>query len=82
MGLIEAILIGIQFKRLENPIVFLSMLAGLIFFTGFGLVIVAAGIEGFMTGKGFFPSLAISSLSILFFGLSGVCGYFIKRCVS
>ncbi len=81
MGLIEAILIGLQFKRLEKPLVFVSMLFGFLFFVVFGIVIVAAGLEGFMAGKGLFPSVAISSLSLIFFGLASVCGYFIKRCV-
>ena len=61
MGLIEAILIGLQFKRLEKPLVFVSMLFGFLFFVVFGIVIVAAGLEGFMAGKGLFPSVAISS---------------------
>lgn len=81
MGLIEAILIGLQFKRLEKPLVFISMLVGFLFFTALGMVIVAAGIEAFVAGKGLIPSVGFSALSIIFFGLSAVCGYFIKRCV-
>ena len=36
MGLIEETLLGIQFKRLEKPIVFFSMLIGFLFFYALG----------------------------------------------
>ena len=81
MGLVEAILIGIQFKKLEKPIVFVAMLVCFIAFTGLGVVIVLAGVEAFNEGKGVASSVGLASLSLLFFGLSSVCGYFIKRCV-
>lgn len=81
MGLFEAILIGIQFKRLEKPIVFVAMLVCFVVFSAFGVVVVLAGVEVFMEGKGIVSSLGVASLSLLFFGLSTVCGYFIKRCV-
>lgn len=81
MGLIEAILIGIQFKRLEKPIVFISMLVCFLAFTAFGIVIVLAGVEVMAKGKEILPALALASFSIVFFGLSAVCGHFIKKSV-
>ncbi|WP_308375620.1 hypothetical protein [Microbulbifer sp. RZ01] len=45
MGLIEAILLGFQFKRLEKPLVFITMLIALLCFIAMGVVIVLAGIE-------------------------------------
>lgn len=81
MGLIEAILLGIQFKRLEKPIVFLSMLVCFLAFTVFGGAIVFAGVEAVAKGKAVLPSLGFASLSSVFFVLAWVCGYFIKRCV-
>ena len=82
MGLIEAILAGIQIKRLQKPIIFFFMLIGFIVFSLFGVVMIGVGIEGLMAGKGIKPSLGIASFSTVFFGLSAVCGYFIKRCVA
>ena len=81
MGLIEAILVGIQFKRLEKPIVFISMLVCLIAFSIIGVVIVLACFEALSNGKGALPSLGLASFSILFFGLAAVCAHFIKRCL-
>ena len=81
MGLVEALLLGIQFKRLEKPFVFLSMLVAFMFFTALGFVIVLAGIETFAEGKGFLAAIGVMAISLLFFGLSAVCGYFIKRCI-
>ena len=86
MGLIEAILLGIQFKRLEKPIVFFTMLLGLILFMAFGVVIVLATIDSIFNGKVEMssevavPFLGILALSFVFFGLAWVCGYMIKRC--
>ncbi|WP_045856563.1 hypothetical protein [Teredinibacter purpureus] len=85
MGLIESILVGIQIKRLQKPIIFIFififMLIGFIVFSLFGVAMIGVGIEGFMVGKGFAPSAGMAAFSIIFFGLSAVCGYFIKRCV-
>ena len=63
MGLIEAILIGIQFKRLEKPIVFLSMLVCFLAFCTFGVAIILASIEGFSNGKPFLALVGFSSFS-------------------
>jgi hypothetical protein len=82
MGLVEAVLVGLQFKRLEKPIVFISMFIGFIFFTILGLVIVAAGVEMFLAGKGLIASVGLSLMSVFFFCLSAACGYFIKRSVN
>ncbi len=82
MGLIEAILLGLQFKNLQKPFVFFSMLIGFLFFAlaGFGMFY---GIYEILisnkSGK-FLPILVVIAFSILFFGLAGVCGYMIKRC--
>jgi len=86
MGLIEALLLGIQFKRLQKPLVFFSMLIGLILFCVFGAGIVWALISSVATsdkeitlqlvGAG----LGLLAISSMFFGLAWVCGYFIKRC--
>lgn len=81
MGLIEAILVGIQFKRLEKPIVFILMLICFLVFLAVGAVIVLVALEAVIDGKGVLPALGMASFSILFFGLTAVCGYFIKRCV-
>ena len=82
MGLIEAILLGLQFKNLQKPFIFFSMLIGFLFFAlaGFGMFY---GIYEIVisnnTGK-FLPILGVLVFSVLFFGLAGVCGYMIKRC--
>lgn len=81
MGIIEAILIGIQFKRLEKPIVFLSMLICFLAFTVFGIVILLAGFEAIANGKEIISTIGIASFSLIFFGLSAICGYFIKKCI-
>lgn len=81
MGLIEAILIGFQFKRLEMPLVFVTMFVALLCFVVIGVVIVLAGFEALTSGKGFLPALGIVLLSSIFFGLSAVCGYFVKKSV-
>ncbi len=82
MGLIEAILAGIQIERLQKPIIFFFMLIGFIVFSLFGVAMIGVGIEGLMAGKGIVPSLGMAAFSTIFFGLSAVCGYFIKRCVT
>jgi len=81
MELIEAILYGVQCKRLEKPAVFVSMLICFLVFTVIGLVIIFAGIEAFIGGKAVLPSLGISAVSLLFFSLSAACSYLIKRSV-
>ncbi|MRJ44134.1 hypothetical protein KF946_03975 [Idiomarina loihiensis] len=81
MGLIEAILIGFQFKRLEKPLVFVTMLVALLCFVAMGVVIVLAAIEALLSGKGLLPAIGIVFLSSIFFGLSAVCGHFVKRSV-
>ena len=86
MGLIEAILLGIQFKRLQKPLVFFSMLISLVVFGIFGVGIVGALVtELASTEKEFTFQLAGASFGMLaisgmFFGMAWVCGYFIKRC--
>jgi len=86
MGLIEAILLGVQFKRLQKPLVFFSMLVGLVAFTVFGVSIIGAVVvELTSAGKGVTFQLAGASFGLvaisgMFFGLAWLCGYFIKRC--
>jgi len=86
MGLVEAILLGIQFKRLQKPIVFFAMLIGLVIFSIFGVGIIGALISSIAnTEKAFTLQLVGASfgmlvISFIFFGLASVCGYFIKRC--
>ncbi|WP_415884864.1 hypothetical protein ACMXYO_09305 [Neptuniibacter sp. QD37_6] len=86
MGLIEAILLGIQFKRLQKPLVFFSMLIGFILFSIFGLSIVWAVVSGLVTTEKEITlqllgaSAGLAVFAFLFFGLAWVCGYFIKRC--
>ncbi|MBF7074580.1 hypothetical protein ISG33_14335 [Glaciecola sp. MH2013] len=86
MGLIEAILLGIQFKRLEKPIVFFTMLLGLILFIAFGVVIVLATLDSIFNSKVevsseiVAPFFGILASSFVFFGLAWACGYMIKRC--
>ncbi|WP_415884566.1 hypothetical protein [Neptuniibacter sp. QD34_54] len=86
MGLIEAILLGIQFKRLQKPLVFFSMLIGFILFSIFGLSIVWAVVSGLVTTEKEITlqllgaSAGLAAFALLFFGLAWVCGYFIKRC--
>jgi hypothetical protein len=82
VGLIEAILLGLQFKNLQKPFVFFSMLIGFLFFSlaGFGMFYgIYEIVISNKTGK-FLPVLGVLAFSILFFGLAGVCGYMIKRC--
>ena len=82
MGLIEAILLGVQFKNLQKPFVFFSMLIGFLFFTlaGFGMLYgIYEIIISNKAGK-LLPSLGILAFSLLFFALASVCGYMIKRC--
>jgi polyferredoxin len=85
MGLIEAILLGIQFKRLQKPLVFFSMLISLVAFSIFGVGIIGALItELASTDKEFTLQLVGASFGLLaisgvFFGLAWVCGYLIKR---
>ncbi|KZN66408.1 hypothetical protein N473_08440 [Pseudoalteromonas luteoviolacea CPMOR-1] len=82
MGLIEAILLGLQFKSLEKPLVFFSMLIGFLFFTlaGFGMLYGVYDIA-ISSKDGKLPFvLGATAFSMLFFGLASVCGYIIKRC--
>lgn len=86
MGLVEALLLGLQFQRLQKPLVFFSMLIGLVLFSVFGVAIVWALISSVATldkeitlqlvGAG----IVLLAMSSIFFGLAWVCGYFIKRC--
>ena len=82
MGLIESILLGLQFKNLQKPFVFFSMLIGFLFFSlaGFGMFYgIYEIVISNKTGK-FLALLGVLAFSILFFCLAGVCGYMIKRC--
>jgi len=82
VGLIEAILLGLQFKNLQKPFIFFSMLIGFLFFSlaGFGMFYgIYEIVISNKTGK-FLPILGVIAFSILFFSLAGVCGYMIKRC--
>lgn len=81
MGLIEAIIVGLQFRRLEKPFVFISMLLAMVCFTAMGVVIVLAGIEVLSSGKGLFSALSVALLSLVFFGLAAVCGHYVKKSV-
>ena len=86
MGLIEAILLGVQFKRLQKPLVFFSMLIGLVAFSIFGIGIIGAlATELVSTEKEFSfqlvgASFGLFAISWIFFGLAWVCGHLIKRC--
>jgi len=86
VGLIEAILLGIQFKRLQKPVVFFAMLAGLILSSVFGLGIIGALISSIVDGEKEFTlqlvgaSFGLLAISFIFFALASACGYFIKRC--
>ncbi|GAA6186883.1 MULTISPECIES: hypothetical protein [Alteromonadaceae] len=86
MGLIESILIGLQFDRLQKPLVFFSMLIGFFFFSvaGGGVLygvseVVFSDKEGKDAIIG--PLVGMIAFSLLFFGLAAVCGHFIKKCV-
>lgn len=81
MSLIEAIIVGLQFKRLERPLVFVTMLLALVCFMALAVVIALAGLELLLSGKGLFPALGTVLLSSMFFGLSAVCGHFVKKSV-
>lgn len=86
MGLIEAILLGVQFKSLQKSLVFISMLVGLVAFTVIGVSIIGAVVvELASTDKEFTFQLAGASFGLvaisgMFFWLAWLCGYFIKRC--
>ena len=86
MGLIEAILLGIQFKRLQKPVVFFAMLVGLILFSVFGVGVIGALIstignaEKEFTLQFFGAGFGLLAISFIFFCLASACGYFIKRC--
>ncbi len=83
MGLIEAILLGLQFKKLEKPVVFFSMLIGLLFFSLAGLGMLYGVYEIAISSKDdrFSFVLGAIAFSMLFFCLASVCGYMIKRCI-
>jgi len=82
VGLIEAILLGLQFKNLEKPLVFFSMLIGFLFFALAGCGMLYGVYEIAISNKdGKLPFiLGTIAFSMLFFGLASVCGYMIKRC--
>ncbi|MDO6452800.1 hypothetical protein Q4490_04410 [Neptunomonas phycophila] len=86
VGLIEAILLGIQFKKLQKPIVFFAMLVGLILFSVLGLGIIGALISSIVNTEKEFTlqlvgaSFGLLAISFIFFALASACGYFIKRC--
>ena len=86
MGIIEAILLGIQFKGLQKRLVFFAMLIGLVIFSIFGVGIVGALISEIATTEKEITlqlvgaSFGLLAISAIFFGLAWVCGYFIKRC--
>ncbi|MEM1153968.1 MAG: hypothetical protein AAGI44_07490 [Pseudomonadota bacterium] len=80
MGLIEAILQGIQMKNLKKPNLFFSMLLGFTVFTAFGLALLLAAFQGLLGGATLGPGVMLIVAALLFFGLSVVCAHFIKRC--
>lgn len=86
MGLIEAILLGIQFKRLQKPLVFFSMLIGFVAFSVFGAGIIGALLTELASANREFTlqlvgaSFGLLAISGIFFALAWVCGYLIKRC--
>ena len=86
MGLIEVILLGIQFKGLQKPLVFFSMFIGLVLFSIFGLAIVGGVMSEFFTAKKVIDlqvmggSLVLLFFSVIFFGLAWLCGHFMKKC--
>ena len=70
MGLIEAILLGLQFKNLQKPFIFFSMLIGFLFFAlaGFGMFYgIYEIVISNKSGK-FLPILGVLVFSVLFFG--------------
>lgn len=81
MGIFEAIIIGLQFKRLQKPLVFVMMLVCIIFFGLFGLSTGYIAIQGFLEGKAIGAVLAMLAITTVFLGLCVVCGNFIKKCV-
>ncbi len=86
MGLVEAVLLGIQFKRLQKPIVFFAMLIGLVLFSLFGVAIIGTLISSIVNTEKEFTlqlvgaSFGLLTISFVFLGLAWACGYFIKRC--
>ncbi|GAA0860460.1 hypothetical protein [Aliiglaciecola litoralis] len=86
MGLIEAILIGLQLDRLQKPLVFFSMLIGFSFFLVAGVGVLYGVSEVVLSDKEgkeaiIGPLIGMVAFSLLFFGLAAVCGHFIKKCV-
>lgn len=86
MGLIEAILLGLQFKRLQKPLVFFAMLICFVAFSVFGACIVLTVISEILLTENEIDiqrvaaGLGLLAISGVFFGLAWVCGYLIKRC--
>ena len=81
MGLFEAILIGLQFKRLQKPLVFFMMLVCFIFFFLFGGAIVFVALGGLINGKSIVAAGGLIGISIFLFAICYVCAHFIKKCV-
>lgn len=81
MGFFETVLIGLQFKRLQKPVVFFMMLINFVFFFLFGSAIVFASLEGIFTGKSITASGALLATSIIPFGICLVCANLLKKCV-
>lgn len=82
MDLIEAILTGIHIRGLQKPIVFFSMLIGLVLFGVLGILMLAIPIETIALGKGVDSGRILLCIGIaaILFALATTCGYFIKRC--
>jgi len=82
MGLIEAILAGIQLKGLQKPIVFFSMLVGFVCFVVFGAVILFGLFQWSerIDEIKIIPIISTLCIVFIFWGLATLCGYFIKRC--
>jgi|GEM_PF-5761718 len=81
MGFFEAVIIGLQFKRLQKPLVFFMMLVCIIFFGLFGLSTGYIAIEGLLTGKPIGAVLAMLGFTLFFVGLCVVCAKLIKTSV-
>ena len=81
MGFFEAVLIGLQFKRLQKPLVFFMMLVCFIFFGIFGLTTGYIAVVGLLTGKTVSAVLAMLGITLVFLGLCVVCAKLVKKSI-
>ncbi|WP_100657053.1 hypothetical protein [Alteromonas flava] len=88
VGLIEAILAGLLFERLQKPIVFFTMLIGFLFFSLAGIAIFYAVFETLISEQSkvyrefpYGPLFGMVAFSFVFWGLAAICGHMIKKCI-